>query len=189
MAAGASIRLGEPKQLLRFKGETLLRRTSKIALGVCDNNVVVVLGANIEAARKEIEDLPIYIVDNKDWETGMSSSIKIGLKMLLEKRDELCAAIIMVCDQPFVGERLLKEIAEKFEETDSLIVACEYAHTLGVPALFSAQMFPELLALGTQTGAKQLIKKYESQIAIVQFPEGALDIDTPNDYKSLLKFS
>lgn len=186
LAAGASTRLGEPKQLLHFQGETLLRRTAKIALTLT-NRIVVMLGANIEILRNEIEDLPVQIAENKNWKTGMSGSIKAGLEKLLADREELRAVILLVCDQPFVNENLLREIIEEFEQRDSLIVACEYQNTLGVPALFSAKLFPELLALDSRKGAKQLIKKYQTQTAIVSFPKGAIDIDTPTDYENLLK--
>lgn len=184
LAAGASARFGEAKQLLQFQGETLLRRSVKSALTV-SNKVVVTLGARIEIVRKEIEDLPVEIVENVNWETGMSGSIRVALENFLD--DELKAVVVMVCDQPFVDEKLLEKIITKFQETDAPIVACAYQSTLGVPALFQRKLFPELLALDAQAGAKQLIKKYESQTATVAFPEGAFDIDTRADYENILK--
>ena len=186
LAAGASARLGEPKQLLKFHGETLLRRSTKIALAA-SNRVIVTLGSRIEILRKEIKDLPVEIVENKEWETGMSGSIKVALKKLLEDADEVKAIIVMVCDQPFVDENLLEKIISKFQETDAPIVACEYQNALGVPALFHKNLFPELLALDAQTGAKRLIKKYHAQTAAISFPEGAFDIDTPADYENLME--
>jgi len=186
LAAGASERLGKPKQLLIFQGETLLRRSAKIALAA-SNHVVVTLGSQIEILQKEIEDLPVEIVENKDWETGMSGSIKFGLKKFLDDADKPKAVIVMVCDQPFINENILEKIIIKFQETDSLIVACAYQNTLGVPALFHKTLFPELLALDAQTGAKRLIKKYQSQTAAIQFPKGAFDVDTRADYKNLME--
>lgn len=186
LAAGASARMGEPKQLLRFRGETLLRRAAKTASAV-SKKVVVALGARIEIVRKEIEDLPVKIAENKNWETGMSGSIKLGLENLSTGANDLSAVIVMVCDQPFVSENLLKKNIAIFQTTDSLIVACEYQNTLGVPALFHRKLFPELLALDAETGAKQLIKKYHAQTTAVSFPEGAFDVDTPVDYENLLK--
>lgn len=188
LAAGASARLGEPKQLLKFRGETLLRRSAKIALAA-SKKVVVTLGARIELARKEIEDLPVEIVENVDWKNGMSGSIKIGLQELLADADELNAVVLMVCDQPFADENLLAEIITKFRETDAPIVACAYQSTLGVPALFHKNLFPELLALDEQTGAKRLIKKYQAATAEIRFPEGAFDVDTQADYENLMKNS
>jgi molybdenum cofactor cytidylyltransferase len=179
--------MGEPKQLLQFQDETLLRRSAKIALAV-SNRVVVMLGFRIGILKKEILDLPVEAVENIEWETGMSGSIKIGLeKLLAEDSDKLKAVIIMACDQPLVDEKLLGELIENYENANSLIVASEYQNTLGVPALFSAQLFPELLTLDSQTGAKQLIKKYQAQAISISCPEGAFDIDTPADYDNLLK--
>ena len=186
LAAGASARLGEPKQLLRFQGETLLRRSLKTALTV-SNRVIVTLGSQIEILRKEIEDLPVVIVENKNWETGMSGSIKVSLKKFLDDADKVKAVIVMVCDQPFVNEKLLEKIITKFQETGSPIVACEYQNAIGVPALFHKNLFPELLALDAQTGAKQLIKKYHALAAAISFPEGAFDVDTPADYENLME--
>lgn len=186
LAAGASARMGEPKQLLRFRGETLLRRTAKIALAV-SKKVVVALGARIEITQKEIEGLPVEFVENNDWEAGMSGSIKAGLEKLLTDADELKAVIVMVCDQPFADENTLGKIIETYNESNALIIASEYQNTLGVPALFDRKLFPELLALDAQTGAKRLIKKYRAQTSAVSFPKGAFDVDTPIDYENLIK--
>ena len=186
LAAGESARLGAAKQLLRFRGETLLRRSAKAALSV-SGRVVVALGARIRRLQKEIKDLPVVVAENKDWKTGMSGSIKIGLEKLLAAGDDLKAVVLMVCDQPFADETLLAEIVEKFEQTNSLIVACQYENTLGVPALFCEKLFPELLALHSSMGAKELIKKYRAQTSSILFPEGAFDIDTTADYENLLK--
>ena len=182
LAAGASARLGEPKQLLQFQNETLLRRSAKVALAV-SNKVVVTLGARIETVRKEIEDLPVEIVENVDWETGMSGSIRVALEKFHD--DALKAVVVMVCDQPFAGENLLKKIIGEFQKTGAPVVACAYQNTLGVPALFHRKLFPELLALDAQAGAKRLIKKYESQAVAISFPEGAFDVDTQADYENI----
>ena len=187
LAAGASMRLGEPKQLLKFRGETLLRRSAKTALAV-SNRVVVTLGARIEILCKEIEDLPVRIVENADWQSGMSGSIRIALKKLINDR-HLEAVVVMVCDQPFVDENLLRKIVVEFQETGAPVVACAYENTLGVPAIFRRKLFPELLALDAPIGAKHLIKKYAGQTAAIEFPEGAFDVDTRADYENLMKKS
>lgn len=186
LAAGASRRLGTAKQLLEFQNQTLLRRSAETALQI-SAKVVVTLGAQSEVLQKEIEDLSVSIAENKDWEKGMGGSVEIGLEKLLETNENLRGVIIMVCDQPFVSVELLEKIIAKYAETNALIVACEYENTSGVPALFAAKLFPELLALSASNGAKQLIKKYQTETVFVAFPEGAFDIDTPDDYEKLLK--
>lgn len=185
LAAGASVRMGEAKQMLEFRAKTLLRRSVETALKVSDK-IVVTLGARSDILRTEIEDLPVQIAENKDWETGMGSSIKLGLERLIEANDNLQNVIILVCDQPFVNADLLQKLVAEFERTDAPVVACEYEKTLGVPALFSIELFPELLALAPENGAKTLIKKYSAETVATPFPEGAFDIDTPEDYEKLL---
>ena len=178
LAAGASVRLGKAKQLLEFQNKTLLRRSAETALQV-SAEVVVTLGARSAVMQREIEDLPIAIAENEDWKTGMGGSLKIGLAKLLETNENLSGVMILVCDQPLMNAGLL--------ETNASVVACEYENTLGVPALFAARLFPELLALEPRHGAKHLIKKYRAETVSVAFPEGAFDIDTPADYEELLE--
>ena len=186
LAAGASVRLGKAKQLLEFRNQTLLRRSAETALKV-SAQVVVTLGARSEITRREIEDLSVLIADNKDWEAGMGGSVKIGLEKLLGTNEKLEGVIIMVCDQPFVSIGLLEKMTAKYRATDAPLVACEYENILGVPALFAAKLFPELLALESELGAKHLIKKHRAEVVSVPFPEGAFDIDTLADYEKLLK--
>lgn len=188
LAAGESARMGEPKQLLRFQGETLLRRSARTALAVSET-VVVTLGARAETLRREIADLPVETAENTDWKTGMSGSLKTGLKKLCEMNERLDGALVLVCDQPLIDRRLLEKIVETFVAAtdDCLVVACEYQNTLGVPALFHRRLFPEILALDSASGAKQIIEKFRRQTVAVWFPEGAFDVDTPDDYENLLK--
>lgn len=187
LAAGASSRLGEPKQLLQFAGESLLRRAARAALLVENQKTVIVLGANHEKMICEIQDLPIEIVVNHDWQTGMSSSIKSGLAKLLEAEPELLAVILMLCDQPFVTAQTLVNLIEKFVETKKTVVACEYENTIGVPALFAPETFAELLDLKGEAGARFVIKKFAaSGLAKITQPEAAFDVDTIEDYRRLL---
>ena len=103
--------------------------------------VIVVLGANFEKIKNEIKDLDCEIVFNTDWQTGMSSSIKIGVKKMLEIAPEISAVIIALCDQPFIKSEHFNKLVEKFLETKKPIVAGFYNETIGVPALFAKEMF------------------------------------------------
>lgn len=185
LAAGESARMGKPKQLLQFKGETLLRRAAQTAVESQANSIVAVLGANAKNLEKELSDLNLEIVFNKDWKTGMSSSITAGLEKLLEKNKNLQTVVITVCDQPFVSAELIDDLIEKYRTTNALIVASHYAETLGVPALFDRKLFTELKNLNEKSGAKSLIKKFQDQAVALDFPAGVFDIDTPGDYADL----
>ncbi len=185
LAAGSSRRLnGEPKQLLEFHGRTLLRHAAETAVAADFHSTVVVLGANAEILRNELEDLPVRIVINEDWTVGMSSSIKTGLAELI-KEEHLEAVVIMLCDQPLVTTETLLNLCDVFVRTRKPIAACAYQKTVGVPALFSSELFAELMNLQASEGAKKIIEKYAGKIAPVAAPEAALDVDTSEDYEKL----
>ena len=186
LAAGASSRLGTPKQLLKFQGKTLLRRAVDAAIET-NFKTVVVLGANFEAIKAEIEDLEIEICFNENWQDGMSSSLKTGLHKLLEIAPNLSAVIVSLCDQPFVNSKVFTDLAETYKKTNAPIVACEYGQTVGVPALFSSSVFDELLNLSSENGAKKIIKKYISKVEKISVPQAEIDIDTHEDYQKILR--
>lgn len=107
LAAGASSRLGKPKQLLPYKGTTLLKHAVQLAVDATLKPIVVVKGANADLLNKEIEESQATIVMNAAWEEGMASSIRIGLQKMLELEPAINSVIMMVCDQPYVTVKLL----------------------------------------------------------------------------------
>ena len=181
LAAGGSSRMGQSKQLLGYEGKTLLRRAVETLLATACSPVVVVLGAEFEIAKNKIEDLPVEIARNENWQTGMGSSIKAGLEYLLQIAPDISAVIITLCDQPKIMATHLDRLAEKFRETGSDIVAAEYSGTLGVPALFGEQYFAELLNIEGDKGARKLIRSASAGVSTLQMPEAAFDIDTLED--------
>jgi molybdenum cofactor cytidylyltransferase len=185
LAAGASARLGAPKQLLSFKGETLLRRIVRQSLESVCQPVVVVLGKDAEKFKNHLDKFNVHIACNDEWEKGMGTSIKAGIEKLLEIDRETEGAVLTVCDQPFVTSKIINRLAEKFYLNEALIVASAYSETLGAPALFSRKLFPELTALKGKGGAKEIIARFSNQVVAVDFPEGAFDIDTPEDFRQL----
>lgn len=185
LAAGASTRMGTPKQLLTYRGRSFVRHMAEIALSSVCQPIVVVLGAYAAQIKPEIKQLPLQIVENPQWNQGMSSSIRVGITALNAVSYQLDAVIITLCDQPFVSSQILTQLVEIYCSTGKPIIACEYAETLGVPALFSQSLFTELLALKSSEGAKKIIQKYSHQTFTIPFPEGAIDIDTPQDYEEL----
>jgi molybdenum cofactor cytidylyltransferase len=187
LAAGASRRLGKPKQLLRFQNETLLKRTVKIALDSNCRPVIVVLGANAERLALEIEEFDVEIVANTEWEHGMGTSIRVGIKRFSENHPNASGVILMVCDQPFVSVDLIEKMVRNFQLSNAPIVASFYGDTMGVPALFSRCIFPELMLLEADNGAKKIIYKHRENVIKIPFEVGSIDIDTEQDYLSLIK--
>lgn len=188
LAAGASNRLGSfPKQLLEFRGKALIRRAAENALVSECGKICVVLGANAERIKGEIDDLPIEIIVNENWARGMSASLKCGLEQLLDVEPNLSAVVVMLADQPIVDAAIINRLLEAFSETRKPVIAAEYAETTGVPAIFARSMFDELMNLLADGGAKRIIKKYASSAGKISVPEAAFDVDTREDYENLLK--
>lgn len=186
LAAGASTRLGAPKQLLPYRGQSLLRHTAEVAIASGCRPIVVVLGAQAERLEAEVQQLPVYVVENKHWAKGMGSSIQTGLTVLQSIHPHIKAVVILLCDQPFISASLVHQLIEVHHRTNKPIVASEYANTVGVPALFSHVLFPVLMTLPADRGARYVIQNHAQAIARVSFPLGAIDIDTPGDYKQFL---
>ncbi|HSR68471.1 MAG TPA: nucleotidyltransferase family protein [Acidobacteriota bacterium] len=182
LAAGGSRRLGRAKQLVVWEGETLLRRAARTALGSACGPVVVVLGHRFEEMRREVSGLDVRVVVCEEWEQGMGRSLAWGIRGLVEGEveGELKAAIVMTCDQPLVTAGVLNRLIEEWAE-GRLVAACEYAGTVGVPALFDASLFEELMALKGDRGAKGVIRKHGESLGLVQFSGGEIDVDAPGD--------
>ncbi|MCB0548881.1 MAG: nucleotidyltransferase family protein [Phaeodactylibacter sp.] len=192
LAAGASTRMGRPKQLLRHQGESLLLRALRIALEASFRPVAVVLGARAEELEAELagteESASALIVHNSAWASGMGSSVATGLEALLLREPALEAACFILVDQPHLTSAHLLELHRQLERApEKLGAASAYEPALGVPAIFRKGLFPELLELHGQKGAQPLLKKYKDQILSVPFPKGKIDLDTPEDWDEFLR--
>lgn len=186
LAAGASTRLGQPKQLLRYRGRTLIRRTVEAGLASKCDPVVVVLGANAEAIAAEIAEMPIRVAKNSDWSLGMGQSLRVALEELERSAPEgLDAVVVCVCDQPLLTAAVIDSLVDKFREAGTPIVASRYADAAGVPALFSRACFDDLRNLAPAEGARVLLRSRRDDVATIDFPGGELDIDTAGDVDRL----
>lgn len=169
LAAGASTRMGQPKQLLKLGGVRLLERAVDVAAQAGCEPVVVVLGASADEILAECALDQATVVINPEWCEGMAASIRRGLRQVDGQCD---AALLMVCDQPAATSDHLRKLVDRCTE---LPVASSYAGRRGVPACFPASYFGELLMLCGDAGARHLL---ESAPAI-ELAGGELDIDTP----------
>lgn len=184
LAAGESSRLGRPKQSLPFASGTLLGHAVAQALAAGLGPVIVVLGAGADALRAEVPT-GAHVVLNAGWREGMASSIRTGVRALAEGWPEAAAAIIMTCDQPHVSADLLRGLAQAWESGCAAVAASRYGGTLGVPALFARELWPELLALQGDRGAKAVIARHADRARAIEFPGGELDVDTEEDWRRL----
>ena len=180
LAAGSSSRLGRPKQLINYHGKTLIQNSIEVAQHSAADDLVVVLGCNSELIQTGIESKEVPVLVHAHWEEGMSSSMQCGLRHLLET-SQVEQVILMLCDQPYVSQELLDQLIKIKKDSGKGIVACSYAGTAGVPALFDQFYFPELLALKGAEGAKKVILNHQGDTVLVDFPLGAVDLDTEED--------
>jgi molybdenum cofactor cytidylyltransferase len=186
LAAGSSSRMGRPKQLLPYNGKSLLEHAVDTANDADANPVIVVLGANAALLEKEIDEKKVRIVENIEWKEGMASSVRCGITTLLNIAPSSDAVIIMVCDQPFVSSSFLNDLIAAQKNTGKAIVTSQYETAIGPPALFHRSIFPELMKLKGDAGARKIMEQRSNDIATVLFKKGDIDIDTEADYSALL---
>jgi len=187
LAAGQSSRLGKPKQLLKFQNKTLLQRAIDTAKSSAVQSVILVLGSSSDTILNEVDISGIRIAKNDDWQSGMASTIRCGIQTLQNMNIARCAAILMVCDQPFVTPDLLNSLIEKQKATGKPIITSQYGDTMGTPALFKKQFFSQLMDLKGDAGAKKIMMQNSDRLATISFPQGSIDIDTLDDYEALGK--
>ena len=119
LAAGASTRLGQPKQLLDWGGTPLLAHVADVALSAGFDPVIVVLGCQAQIVRQALGPRPVQTVMNWRWEEGMSTSVQVGLAAL---PPQVTAAAFLQCDQPLITPELLRALVTRFEETGAYVV-------------------------------------------------------------------
>jgi molybdenum cofactor cytidylyltransferase len=185
LAAGGSSRLGQPKQLLQFRGKTLVRRIVDAAVEGGCSPIVVAVGRDKEKISRALEQSNTVIVENLNWNNGMGTSIRSAVQHLIDTAPNVEAIALLVCDQPFVDSHTIEQLIALHEKTKKTIVASSYAGTLGVPALFHRSCVGELLRLDEGSGAKAVISLNRDRVAELPFPEGKIDIDTATDYDRL----
>lgn len=178
--------MGQAKQLLEIRGISLLRRAIQIAREATRTEPVVVLGARADLLREHLSESSALTVMNDDWESGMGSSVASGVSALLHHYPGAAACLLMLVDQPMVDESVLTRLIQAYRAGHAPLVVCAYAQTTGVPALFAQQLFPELMALHGEKGAKSLLRKYADQARVMPCPEAGLDLDTPRDWSDFL---
>ncbi|WP_176545211.1 NTP transferase domain-containing protein [Bacillus sp. AFS041924] len=190
LAAGISRRMGKPKLLLPINGKPLFRYSVEVALRNHLKPIVVIAGRNINKIREHLQDLQdVEILYNPKYEEGMSSSLKLGILSVSNRVD---AAMVFLADQPFVSDLVVRNLVDEFKvssKNELSIYRPKYQDMLGHPILFKATLFSEFNSIYGDEGGKSIIKKYRHHLKIISFDhlEWGMDIDTPEDYKSILR--
>jgi molybdenum cofactor cytidylyltransferase len=147
LAAGASRRLGAPKQLVAAGGASLLAHTVTQAAAVAARQTIVVLGNPHLEIDRQVDAALASIVRNENPQQGLSSSLRCGLFAAQRADSQLRAVLFTLCDQPHLSAALLSRLLAALAEGPAPIAASAYAGVLGVPAAFASSVFAELATL------------------------------------------
>jgi molybdenum cofactor cytidylyltransferase len=187
LAAGAATRMGRLKQLLPFRGKSLVEYAVVQATEAEFHPVIVVVGADSRAVRNALAGLDVLVVENSRWESGMGSSIAAGVEYLEVSKADADAAAILLPDQPLLTADHLKQMGKLLGQSSAAVIAAHYDGTLGVPAIFRRTLFPRLIALHGEAGARSLLRDSKENVIPFDLPEAAIDVDTPDDFAALAR--
>jgi molybdenum cofactor cytidylyltransferase len=184
LAAGASSRMGRPKQLLEWEGRPLVRAAAEVALAAQLDPLLVVVGGAQAQVAEALAELPLRLIANPDYAAGQSTSLRAGIAALGRDAD---AVVVLLGDQPFVTAAIVERLAAEWRSSRALIVAPTYAGQRGNPVLFARAVFPELLAVQGDQGARAVLAANRARVRLVPFDDvrPLADIDTPEDYERL----
>ena len=183
LAAGGSIRLGSAKQLVRWKGRTLLEHAITTlqefqASAELESSAIVVLGAHHTQCVEVIATTMPYIV-NRDWEEGMASSLRCAIQSTSQAACD--TVLFWNCDQFLVQCHDLLELWRRYRDCSASCAASSYASSFGSPAIFNQMHFEEILELRGDRGAREVLKNHESELLLMQCEAAGFDLDTVED--------
>jgi molybdenum cofactor cytidylyltransferase len=178
LAAGASIRMGQPKLLLPLAGEPIIRRVVREVSAAGFDDVLVVLGHEHERLLAALEGLNVRHAVNDDYASGMGSSFRTAVEHLADHE----AAMFVLADQPFVTATEFQAVLAAYRATRPAIVCARFGDVTAPPHLFDRSLFPELAAL--EHGARPVLQRHRDRSIVLTFAADLLmDVDTPEDYE------
>lgn len=184
LAAGESKRMGRPKQLLEWRGKTLLRHVLDSLLSSAADEIILVLGHEAEAIKKSLPEFPIKIVINPDYRQGMASSLRQGL-LAMDPASE--AFLVLLADQPDIGPEIINRMIREFQRAAPKrgIIRPVYRGRPGHPVLIGVNYLHEVLQLQGDVGARRILMNHPEDISEIDMDQDAVleDIDTPEDYR------
>jgi molybdenum cofactor cytidylyltransferase len=186
LAAGGSSRMGQPKQLLKFRGTSLLRRAIDTALAVPTEQVIVVLGHAADQLMAECTPTSATVVLNDQWMEGVSTSLRGGLAAV---SSEARGVFIYPADMPLVTPEALRELAHRQQVSGRPAAMTDAGGVRGVPVFITRSLFPALMIQEGDVGGAQYLRGHPEAVEAVHFddPDLVRDVDRPEDYARLLE--
>lgn len=175
LAAGASRRLGQPKQLVQIAGVPLIRHLALEALASEPSELLVTLGAEADRCRDALCGLPLRCLVVPDWASGMGASLAAGAGAAAPG-----GLLVLGVDQPALRADHLRQLLSRWRVDPGHPVASGYAGIAGVPAVFPAAWRASLASLNGDQGARRLLRDCR-ECQVVDAPELAFDLDQPDD--------
>jgi len=182
LAAGSSVRFGATKLVRPLRGKPLVQHALLAAQGACKGCVTLVVGHDEEAVVDASAGFSDDIIVNRSHQLGMGTSISAGIRAC---RDGADAVLLLLADQPLVTSAHLSELIDNWSGTDNEIVASSFEGIISPPILFPKNAFDALCELSGDAGAKSLLSSDSFHVRSIDFPPAGLDVDTPEDLRSL----
>lgn len=176
LAAGASRRLGEPKQLVEYGGEPLVRAVANAVCASSCDRVGVVVGAYAAQVAAALDGVPVTLLPNVLWSEGMAASVRCAAAWAA--RSACDVLVLCVCDQPRLTTTHVDRLVAQ-HRAHGRAVGSRYGDAIGVPAVFGAADYPQLAHLSGDEGARRMLAR--CAIDVVDWPDGAFDIDLARD--------
>jgi molybdenum cofactor cytidylyltransferase len=173
LAAGLSRRMGQPKLLLPLGGRPVIRWSVERVLEAGVGPVIVVAGHERAAIEAVLSGLPVRVVANPEPEAGQGRSIAVGVAALPADSE---AVLVALGDQPDVPREVVAALVAALRRGGAMVAAPVYREGQGTPVLFARRVFPELLALSGDRGARAVVERDPGRVALV-----ALDLPMPPD--------
>jgi len=182
LAAGMSTRMGQNKLLMELEGETLIRRVVGRVSKAGVSPLVVVLGHDADRVQAALEGIPYAPVFNRDYERGVSSSLRAGIHAV--SGTSAHAAIVLLADMPFVTTAMIMTLIARYRQSAAPLVVSDYDGVNAPPMLYDRSLFPELATYEGEGCGKQVVKRHRHEAESAKWPPEALaDLDTPEDFE------
>jgi molybdenum cofactor cytidylyltransferase len=182
LAAGAASRMGKAKMLLPIGDTTILGHIIQEVKALNPATICLVTGKYTAEIQAALDLSSVTLIPFANWQAGMAASIKFGMEALLEKEPAIGGILFVVSDQPFLERQMLFRMIDAFQQSGKGIVAAQYKDQFGTPVLFHPRYIHQIRTLEGDRGAKKLLEKLVDNLVLIDFPLGAFDIDTEEDY-------